>query len=403
MSITPISQNEINQNKVASLPARPNSSTAFGGAGYSSMQLREAFDKLPLLAVRKLNELLEALSKAPGEGSLADEIKTAKCDPQGTPYTLSQLFTHIIDGTLASYLLVGGKPLDIAMAENASRGFLESPAFEGEPTAPTPSAENDSDRIATTAFVQALLRIAAQAGVEEVKALTGEALRFFVGTQAQYEALTDKTNLLAIITDDATKETLHTLAQAVAALEERVNNSQDNSSGENASDFEEQIGILTSNLENLENALLTGTISVKSADQATVAITAQTAQEAMHADTSSQAGYAAEATYANVAGGLSLKQDMPPFFSGQCAFPAEKGIYVFSVESRTLILYIPEPVGPGSLQYSTECIADDGVARRLKYYNGILYVQKKNDGGDYENDIEYNEDFKNMKLASVYQ
>ena len=76
---------------------------------------------------------------------------------------------------------------------------------------------------------------------------------------------------------------------------------------------------------------------------------------------------------------------------------------VFSVESRTLILYIPEPVGPGSLQYSTECIADDGVARRLKYYNGILYVQKKNDGGDYENDTLYNEDFKNMKLASVYQ
>ena len=403
MSITPISQNEINQNKIASLPARPNASTAFGGAGYSSMQLREAFDKLPLLAVRKLNELLEALSKAPGQGSLADEIKTAKCDPQGTPYTLSQLFTHITDGTLASYLLVRDKPLDIAIAENGSSVSLESPAFSGEPTAPTPSTDNSSNRIATTAFVQALLNGFAKEDVEEIKALTGERLRFFVGTQTQYEALTDKTNLLAIITDDATKETVQTLSQTVAALEERVNNSQDNSSGENASDFEEQIGLLASNLENLENALLTGIVSVKYAEQATTAATAQTAQEAIYADTASQAGHAAEATYADIAGGLNLKIDMPPFFSGQCAFPAEKGIYVISFENRTLILCMPEPVGPGSLQYSTECIADDGVVRRLKFYNGILYVQKKNDGGDFENDDLYSGDFRSLKLAIAHE
>ena len=117
MSITPISQNEINQSKVASLPARPNASTAFGGAGYSSAQLKEAFDRLPMLAISKLNELLSALSKAPGEGSLADEILTAKTDNEGNPYTLSELFSHIIDGTLATYLLVGGKPLDVAISE----------------------------------------------------------------------------------------------------------------------------------------------------------------------------------------------------------------------------------------------------------------------------------------------
>lgn len=403
MSITPISQNEINQSKVASLPARPNSSTAFGGAGYSSMQLREAFDKLPLLAVRKLNELLEALSKAPGEGSLADEIKTAKCDPQGTPYTLSQLFTHIIDGTLASYLLVGDKPLEIAMAEKASGVSLDSPALKGEPTAPTPSAESNSDRIATTAFVQALVNGIVNADREQIKALTGEHFRFFVGTQAQYEALADKTDILAIITDDTTKETLQTLTQTVAALEERVEDLKENASGANTGDFQEQISILASNLENLENALSEGLISVKFADKATVAETAQTAQEALHADTASQAGYATEATYANLAGGLNLKQDMPPFISGQCAFPADKGIYVISFENRTLILYMPEPVGPGSLQYSTECVADDGIVRRLKFYNGVLYVQKKNDGSDYENDALYNGDFKSMKLASAYQ
>lgn len=157
-----------------------------------------------------------------------------------------------------------------------------------------------------------------------IKTTSGEELRFFVGTKAEYDALESKDGLFAIISDDTTKEELF------------------------------------ARLEALEKG---GTTSSE----------------------------------------LSIKQDMPPFFSGQCAFPAEKGIYVISFENRTLTLYVPEPVGPGSLQYSTECITDDAVTCRLKFYNGILYVQKKNDSGEYENYVDYNEDFKVMKLASVYQ
>lgn len=43
---------------------------------------------------------------------------------------------------------------------DASKAPLASPAFSGTPTAPTPSADDDSTRIATTAFVKALMRAA---------------------------------------------------------------------------------------------------------------------------------------------------------------------------------------------------------------------------------------------------
>lgn len=43
---------------------------------------------------------------------------------------------------------------------DASKAPIESPQFSGAPTAPTPAANDDSTRIATTAFVQALMRVA---------------------------------------------------------------------------------------------------------------------------------------------------------------------------------------------------------------------------------------------------
>lgn len=50
--------------------------------------------------------------------------------------------------------------------------------------------------------------------VSTIKTINGQPLRFFVGTQAEYDALSDKNNLFAIITNDTTKEGIF------AALEE---------------------------------------------------------------------------------------------------------------------------------------------------------------------------------------
>jgi hypothetical protein len=78
--------------------------------------------------------------------------------------------------------------------------------------------------------------------VQTIKTITGTPLRFFVGTQAEYDTLTEenKENLFAIITNDTTKEGL------LAAME-----------------------TLQPNLEELETKLKMGSIKVGSANLAT--------------------------------------------------------------------------------------------------------------------------------------
>ena len=82
--------------------------------------------------------------------------------------------------------------------------------------------------------------------VQTIKTINGKGLKFFVGEQSEYEALTaeDKQNLFAIITNDITKEALFT------ALEE-----------------------LQSKCASLENSLRTGSFVVEKATNAEIAKT----------------------------------------------------------------------------------------------------------------------------------
>ncbi len=153
MSISPITQSELSRLKVAALPARPNASGAFGGLGYTSAELRAAFDRLPELLVSRYNELVNAISAA-GEASLCGAIPTGIHAPDGTEYTLADLLAHIRDGTFATYLRVGGSYLDLVLAALAP---LTSPALTGTPTAPMPPTSDNSGRIATTAWVRELM------------------------------------------------------------------------------------------------------------------------------------------------------------------------------------------------------------------------------------------------------
>ena len=72
-----------------------------------------------------------------------------------------------------------------------------------------------ADRLANDAdFVDSV--ILAMETPTKVLTITGSTLRFFVGTQAEYEALTDTSNLFALITDDTAKEALE---NAIAELQ----------------------------------------------------------------------------------------------------------------------------------------------------------------------------------------
>lgn len=82
-----------------------------------------------------------------------------------------------------------------------------------------------------------------------VNTIDGSKLRFFVGTKAQYEALTDTGNLFAIITDDTTKDELFD------AIETNANAIKTNANAikANADDIEENATQIATNKRNIAN------------------------------------------------------------------------------------------------------------------------------------------------------
>ena len=106
MNATKITDRELNEARVASLPTHPTSPTSFGGRGYTATEMKEAFDRLPLLIAERYNLLIEDATSL-GEGSLADSIPTGLSEE----HTLSDLFSDVENGNLASYVKVGNSTL----------------------------------------------------------------------------------------------------------------------------------------------------------------------------------------------------------------------------------------------------------------------------------------------------
>ncbi len=116
MNATKILSEEINDLKVSSLPTRPTAKEELGGRGFSPMEMKEAFDKLPLFIIERFNALLDDIS-AEGAGSVLNEIKTGLSDG----HTLYSFFKDIKEGGFASYLKVLDKPLALYIAEIEER------------------------------------------------------------------------------------------------------------------------------------------------------------------------------------------------------------------------------------------------------------------------------------------
>lgn len=107
-----ITDAEIADLKVASLPTRPSAPTSFGGKGYTSTEVKEAFDKLPLYIIQKYNELISDILGENGS-SVSDEIKTGiKAN-----HTLATLFADITSGNFASYVVTSGGTLEENLLE----------------------------------------------------------------------------------------------------------------------------------------------------------------------------------------------------------------------------------------------------------------------------------------------
>jgi len=106
MKSTKILNSDIETLKISALPTKPTAPKSLGGAGYTSKEMKEAFDKLPLFIIERFNTLIEDINDT-GEDSLAASINTGL----GESHTLADLFDDIKSGVMATYFTVFGESL----------------------------------------------------------------------------------------------------------------------------------------------------------------------------------------------------------------------------------------------------------------------------------------------------
>ena len=114
MKTKKITESELKDLKIASLPTRPTAPSAFGGRGYTAEDMKAAFDKLPLLAIARINSLIDDVT---GEDGIVTAIPTGLSEE----HTLAMLFADIVSGAFAEYLTVGGRSLADAINEIEAR------------------------------------------------------------------------------------------------------------------------------------------------------------------------------------------------------------------------------------------------------------------------------------------
>ena len=115
MKTTKILPSEIEDKKIASLPARPTADTQFGGLGYSAAQMKAAFDKLPLFIIERLNTLIEDVWAE--EDGIGTAVKTGLS--QG--HTLTDFFADLESGEAAGYVKISGESLADVIASILAR------------------------------------------------------------------------------------------------------------------------------------------------------------------------------------------------------------------------------------------------------------------------------------------
>ena len=96
MNATKILSDEIESLKVSSLPARPTAPKSFGGMGYSSSNMKLAFDNLPLFIIERFNLLIDDISST----SFAEDVKLK------SGYSLKDLYSDMLNGNMADMLRV---------------------------------------------------------------------------------------------------------------------------------------------------------------------------------------------------------------------------------------------------------------------------------------------------------
>ena len=125
-----ITEAQIKEKSISSLPTRPNAPVTSGGQGFTPAALRARFDALPKLIAARFNALLEYLSADFGadDGSIADIIQTGLEDLP----TLAALFAAVRSGLLADKLLVDGRDGNLVDLQSFLNSLVHIPAVTAD-------------------------------------------------------------------------------------------------------------------------------------------------------------------------------------------------------------------------------------------------------------------------------
>lgn len=104
MKAKKITAAEQSENSVASLPTHP-SAEGYQGVAMTPTEVKQSFDRLPLLITERFNNLIDDISATPSE-SISAAIQTGISNK-----TLANMFADIITGNFASYMKINGKSL----------------------------------------------------------------------------------------------------------------------------------------------------------------------------------------------------------------------------------------------------------------------------------------------------
>lgn len=116
MQTSKITKEDIAEISVSALPTRPTSDRIYGGKGYSSTEMKAAFDRLPMYIIDAFNRLVDDIT-AEGDESLAASIPTGISDG----HSLYNIFQDIKNGNFASYITIDGEPLTVILARLSER------------------------------------------------------------------------------------------------------------------------------------------------------------------------------------------------------------------------------------------------------------------------------------------
>ncbi|MBE6655971.1 MAG: hypothetical protein E7609_03740 [Ruminococcaceae bacterium] len=115
MSIQKITDTEILENGVKSLPTRPSTPSVYSGKILSAEELKAAFDNLPILIARRFNALLESTGLF-DDGDPKESFAELIATELSASHSLKNFFEDVKNGNLALYLTAnteGGSLADV--------------------------------------------------------------------------------------------------------------------------------------------------------------------------------------------------------------------------------------------------------------------------------------------------